>query len=59
MSAEQLWETTMNPATRKLKRIEIEDGVTADTLTSVLMGSEVPPRKAFVVEKAKEANIDI
>ena len=49
----------MNPATRKLKRIEIEDGVTADTLTSVLMGSEVPPRKAFIVEKAKEANIDI
>ena len=48
MDAEQLWETTLNPKTRKLKLVEIEDARMASEVTEVLMGTEVPPRKAFI-----------
>ena len=59
MSAEQLWETTLNPKTRYLKRISIEDARKASELTNVLMGSAVPPRKDFISKYAAEANIDV
>ncbi len=59
MDANQLWETTLDPATRMMKRIEIEDGYNANAITEVLMGSEVPPRKAFITENAREANLDL
>ena len=59
MDAEQLWETTLNPATRVMKRVEIEDARMASAVTELLMGSEVPPRRAFIYENAKEAELDI
>jgi DNA gyrase subunit B len=60
MSAEQLWETTMNPATRTLLSVNIEDAVKADSIFSILMGGEVPPRKAFIQTHAKSVkNLDI
>lgn len=59
MNPEQLWETTMDPKRRLLKKVLIEDAVEADRIFSVLMGSEVEPRKQFIVEKAAEAQIDI
>ena len=59
MNPEQLWETTMNPKDRLLKRVMIEDAVDADRVFSILMGSEVEPRKKFIVEKAHEAQVDI
>lgn len=59
MNAEQLWETTLNPMTRKIKKVEMEDSISADALTSTLMGNDVPSRRSFIVEKAKEADIDI
>ena len=59
MDAEQLWSTTMNPKTRALKRVAIEDAVEADEIFSTLMGDDVEPRKAFIMEKAHEALIDI
>ncbi len=59
MSAEQLWDTTMNPKTRKLKKIFIEDAVEADRVFSMLMGDDVPARKAFIQENAKEAILDV
>ncbi len=59
MSAQQLWETTLDPATRKLKRIEIEDGRLASDITEMLMGTDVPPRKAFIYEHANDAELDI
>lgn len=59
MSAEQLWETTLNPETRYLKRVTIEDGRKAAELTNVLMGSAVPPRREFIGRYAAEANIDV
>lgn len=58
MDADQLWETTLNPETRYLKKIEIEDGREADRIVSLLMGSAVEPRKNFIVEEAQYANID-
>ena len=58
MDAEQLWETTLDPARRVLKRIEIEDGYEANVLTSLLMGTEVEPRKKFITENAKDAKVD-
>ncbi len=59
MSSEQLWETTMNPKTRKIKKIFIEDAVEADQTFSMLMGSDVQARKEFIQENAKEATLDI
>ena len=59
MSSEQLWETTMNPKTRKIKKIFIEDALEADKTFSMLMGDDVQARKDFISENAKEANLDI
>ena len=59
MDAEQLWETTLNPETRKLKRVEIEDARMASEVTEVLMGTEVPPRKAFIYQHAADAELDV
>jgi DNA gyrase subunit B len=60
MSAEQLWETTMNPATRTLLEVTVEDAAKADRIFHVLMGDEVPPRKAFIQAHAKSVkNLDI
>lgn len=59
MNAEELWETTMNPKTRKSLQIRIEDAEEADEVFTMLMGSEVPPRKRFIQLNAKYANIDI
>ena len=58
MNAEQLWSTTMNPETRTLRRVSIENSSEADHVFSMLMGDEVPPRRAFIEANAKYANID-
>lgn len=58
MNAEQLWDTTMNPQTRMLKRVTIESGPEADLVFSMLMGDEVPPRRDFIEKHAKYAKID-
>ena len=58
MDPEQLWETTLNPETRILKQVEIEDARMATEVTSMLMGSDVPPRRAFIHAHANEAQID-
>ena len=59
MNAEQLWDTTMNPAERTLKLIIIEDAIEADRIFSTLMGDEVPPRRAFIEANAKYAKVDL
>jgi DNA gyrase subunit B len=59
MNAEELWETTMNPETRRLKKITVEDAEHADEVFTTLMGEEVAPRKRFITTHAHEANIDI
>jgi len=60
MSAEQLWETTMNPATRTLLTVNIDDAAKADYIFHMLMGGEVPPRKAFIQAHAKSVkNLDV
>ena len=59
MSSIQLWDTTMNPKSRKIKKIFIEDGVEADRTFSMLMGGDVQERKQFIHDNAKEANLDI
>lgn len=59
MSSQQLWETTMNPKTRMIKKIYIEDALEADQTFSMLMGDDVQARKEFIQENAKEANLDI
>jgi len=58
MNAEQLWETTMNPAERTLRKVSIENTAEADRTFSVLMGDDVPPRREFIEEHATYANID-
>ena len=59
MDAEQLWETTLNPETRMMKRVEIEDGRLASEVTAMLMGTDVPPRRQFIYANAKDAELDI
>lgn len=59
MDAQQLWETTLDPETRMLKLVEIEDARMASEVTEMLMGTEVPPRKAFIYRNATEAELDI
>ena len=59
MDPEQLWETTLDPKTRMLKRVEIEDALMASDVTEMLMGTEVPPRRTFIYENALEAELDI
>ncbi len=59
MSAVQLWDTTMNPKSRKIKKIFIEDAVEADQTFSMLMGDDVQARKKFIQENAKEARLDV
>ena len=58
MNAEQLWETTMNPETRTLRRIAIDNAALADSTFSMLMGDEVPPRREFIEKNAKYARVD-
>lgn len=59
MDAEQLWETTLDPDRRLLKLVEIEDARMASEVTEMLMGTEVPPRKAFIYKNAQEAELDV
>ncbi len=59
MDAGQLWDTTLNPETRMLKLVEIEDARMASSVTEMLMGTEVPPRRNFIYENAVEAQLDI
>ena len=59
MNPEQLWETTMNPQTRIMKHVNVEDAAEADHVFSMLMGNEVPPRKRFIQTHAKNATLDI
>ena len=59
MNAEELWETTMDPARRVLKQVSIEDAEEANQVFDILMGSEVAPRKSFIQSNAKMANLDI
>ncbi len=59
MDAEQLWDTTLNPETRLLKLVEIEDARMASSVTEMLMGTEVPPRRTFIYENATEAELDV
>ena len=59
MDAEQLWETTLDPEQRMLAQVMISDGVEADEITSMLMGSKVAPRRDFIHEHAQDAEVDV
>lgn len=59
MDAQQLWETTLDPETRRMKLVEIEDARMATEMTELLMGTEVPPRRAFIYKHAQEAELDV
>jgi DNA gyrase subunit B len=58
MNAIQLWDTTMNPEFRTLRKVVIENGIEADRIFSMLMGDDVPPRREFIEKNAIYANID-
>ena len=58
MNAEQLWDTTMDPSRRILRQVTIENAAEADRIFSMLMGDDVPPRREFIEQNAKYANID-
>ncbi|HCC84779.1 MAG TPA: DNA topoisomerase IV subunit B, partial [Candidatus Pacebacteria bacterium] len=59
MNPEQLWDTTMNPKTRIVKKISITDAEKSDAIFTTLMGDEVAPRKKFIQTHAKMANLDV
>ena len=59
MNPEQLWETTMSPENRMLRQVTIENSVAADAAIAMLMGEDVPPRRKFIEENAKYANLDV
>ncbi len=59
MDAQQLWETTLNPETRMMKQVEIEDARMASEVTELLMGTDVPPRRAFIYDHATDAELDV
>ena len=59
MNASQLWDTTMNPDDRTLRQVTIQNAAEADRVFSMLMGDDVPPRRAFIEENAKYAKIDV
>jgi len=59
MNPAQLWDTTMNPETRTLKQVTVEDTEAANNMFEMLMGEEVPPRKKYIQTHAKLANLDI
>ena len=59
MDAEQLWETTLDPARRRMKQVRIEDAIQASDMTELLMGSDVPPRRNFIYEHASDAELDV
>ena len=59
MDADQLWETTLDPDSRILAQVSISDTVEADEVTDILMGSNVPPRRQFIMEEARYANLDV
>ncbi len=59
MDAQQLWETTLDPETRMMKQVEIEDARMASEVTEMLMGTEVPPRKEFIYQHAQDAELDV
>lgn len=58
MNAIQLWDTTMNPEFRTLRKVVIDNGIEADRIFSMLMGDDVPPRREFIEKNAIYANID-
>ena len=58
MNEQQLWDTTMNPETRILRQVTVENAAEADRIFSMLMGDEVPPRREFIEMNAHYANID-
>ena len=59
MDPQQLWDTTLNPETRRMRLVEIEDARLASEMTEILMGTSVPPRKEFIYEHAADAELDV
>ena len=59
MNAEQLWHTAMDPENRTLRQVTIDNAIEADYVFSMLMGDEVPPRREFIEQNARYANIDV